>query len=165
MPQFYTRKTNRATRTPHDLLIKAAELVSQGQSIRQTATDLKIDKMTLHRFLVKSRNSESFPKTSGYAAVAKAHYVFPSDLENELGDHIKLLSDMFFGLSLAKCRELAYEFAKKNNIKIPQSWHENGKAGMAWWAGFKRRQSLAIRSPEATSLGRATAFNPLMTDP
>ena len=33
------------------------------------------------------------------------------------------------------------------------------KAGRGWWISFKKRQHLALRSPEATSLGRATAFN------
>lgn len=30
--------------------------------------------------------------------------------------------------------------------------------GQDWWLGFKKRQNLAIRSPEATSFGRTTAF-------
>ena len=38
-------------------------------------------------------------------------------------------------------------------------WEENKNAGKACWLGFKQRQHLAIRSPEATSLGRVTAFN------
>ena len=54
---------------------------------------------------------------------------------------------------------LAYEFASQNQLKMAQSWEENKKAGKAWWLGFKQRQHLAIPSPEATSLGRATAFN------
>jgi len=44
-------------------------------------------------------------------------------------------------------------------LSVPNSWHKNKKAGKQWWYGFKKRHHLSIRSPEATSVGRATAFN------
>ena len=35
---------------------------------------------------------------------------------------------------------------------------------MDWWKGFKVRQTLSIRSPEATSMSRDTAFNKPVVD-
>ena len=80
-------------------------------------------------------------------------------MEQDLGNHVKMLSGMFYGLSLDKCCVLAYEFASQNQLKMAKSWEENKKAGKAWWLGFKQRQNIATRSPEATPLGRTTAFN------
>lgn len=43
---------------------------------------------------------------------------------------------------------------------IPESWIRNKSAGNDWFTAFlKRNPNLALRSPEATSLSRATSFN------
>ena len=65
----------------------------------------------------------------------------------------------FFGLSVEKCKELAFQFAAANKLSIPHSWEVNKKAGKEWWKGFKERHQHSIRTPEATSIGRASAFN------
>ena len=44
-------------------------------------------------------------------------------------------------------------------MAVPQSLKDNRKAGRQWWAGFKQRYNLSVRSPEPTLIGRATAFN------
>ncbi|XP_030257908.1 tigger transposable element-derived protein 2-like isoform X2 [Sparus aurata] len=62
-------------------------------------------------------------------------------------------------MTLKRCRELAYEFAKRNNIPVPDSWSREERAGVDWLELFKNRQHLSCRTPEATSLARATAFN------
>ncbi|KAI4818898.1 hypothetical protein KUCAC02_004189 [Chaenocephalus aceratus] len=80
-------------------------------------------------------------------------------MEKELADHIKTLAAMFHGIGLMKCRELAFEFAQRNSIDMPASWTRDEKAGPDWFNAFKARYHLACRVPEATSLGRATAFN------
>ncbi|CAM1295476.1 Uncharacterised protein r2_g465 [Pycnogonum litorale] len=157
MPLVYKRKTERATRTPIDVLKRAARAVEDGQSLRGAANDFSVDKMTLKRFIAKKRNDAT--AVTGYGATKVANMVFSPPMERDLADHVKALADMFYGLSLEKCRQLAYQFAAKNDIKFPASWAENKKAGKDWWLGFKRRHDLSIRSPEATSLGRATAFN------
>lgn len=69
-------------------------------------------------------------------------------------------SKMCYGKSTKDFRELAYEMAIINKIKIPPSWERNKQAGVDFMQGFmKRRPKLSIRQPEGCSLSRATSFN------
>ena len=55
---------------------------------------------------------------------------------------------------------LAYEYAKTLGKNMPKNWEENCSAGEDWMYHFmKRNPNLSIRTPEATSLSRATSFN------
>ena len=126
-------------------------------SIRAVAKEYAVDRMTLKRYITKRNENPDAP--TGYAAVARQHAVFTPEMEKDLANHVKQLADQFHGLSLLKCRSLAYEFASRNNIEMPANWERDKKAGKDWWLGFKGRHHLAICSPEATSLARASAFN------
>ena len=53
-------------------------------------------------------------------------------------------AQMYFGLSLEECKELAWEFALKNNLAIPDSRTNVKKAGKQWWSWFKQRYRLSI---------------------
>ena len=69
---------------------------------------------------------------------------------------------MFHGLTPKNVRRLAYEYemADKNELQMPEKWNETQHAGEDWLNGYlKRHPNLSIRSPEATSLARASAFN------
>ena len=46
-----------------------------------------------------------------------------------------------------------------NKIDIPDSWKTNKKVGKDWLLSFMAEYKLSVHQPEATSLGRATAFN------
>ena len=72
-------------------------------------------------------------------------------MEKDLATHIGYLAGMYFGLSLEKCKELAFEYAVKNYVVVPKSWIKCKKAETQWWLGFKKRQNLSIRASEATS--------------
>lgn len=78
---------------------------------------------------------------------------------------------MFYGLTYAAVRRLAYQYAVQlKNLKqlsaVPKHWcpSATGQAGIAskdWLYGFMHRHpDLTLRRPQATSLSRATAFNP-----
>ena len=69
-------------------------------------------------------------------------------------------SKLFHGLSKTQVKRIAYDYAKELKKKIPASWEENKCAGEYWLSGFrKRNNTLSLRSPEATSLGRSIGFN------
>ncbi|CAB1419141.1 unnamed protein product [Pleuronectes platessa] len=64
------------------------------RSLRKAGRDTNIDKTTLKR-------------------------IFTDEMEEELAKHLKQLADQFHGLAPVKCRELALEYAEKNNIPVP----------------------------------------------
>ena len=102
---------------------------------------------------------EDTTKKSGYQRVGDRHRIFSTKMEEDLANYVKSLSNMFYGLSTNKCRQLAFEFAMQNNITIPDNWEKKRKAGIDWFLLFKFKYGLSVRKPEATSLARATAFN------
>ena len=64
-----------------------------------------------------------------------------------------------FGLTTNDVRHLAYDFAVKTKVKHPFNT-QSQMAGADWLEGFmNRHQDLSIRSPQATSIGRAVGFN------
>ena len=88
MPQVYKRKTERATKTPLDVMQRAANEVESGKALRAIANDFNIDKMTLNRFIAKRRTNPT--AVTGYAAVEQSHYVFPPEMVKDLGNHVKM---------------------------------------------------------------------------
>lgn len=81
--------------------------------------------------------------------------------ENFLERHLLRLSDIYFGLNPIDARSLAYQYAKTLNVSYPSSWVREEMAGLEWFRGFmSRHPRLSLRKPEATSLARASAFNP-----
>ena len=154
--RHYKRKTDRGS-TPLDIMERAAQCVIGGQSMRNTAKQFNIDRMTLKRFISKMDDDQE--PSVGYSPVSKRQLVLPSNVEKDLATYVRNMSDMFHGLSIHRCCSLAFELATRNNIAVPLSWQINKKAGHDWWLGFKQRYELSVRKPEATSLGRATAFN------
>ncbi|KAF2899647.1 hypothetical protein ILUMI_06529, partial [Ignelater luminosus] len=61
---------------------------------------------------------------------------------------------------LRQTRQLAFDYACAIQKKVPKNWTKNKIALKDWLRGFLSRQpQLSIRTPEATSLSRATSFN------
>ena len=77
----------------------------------------------------------------------------PTELEEELVNHVLLLESHMFGCSRYELQKLAYDLAEANGIK-------HGKAGKQWYYSFmSRHPTLSLHQPEATSAARAFGFN------
>jgi hypothetical protein len=86
--------------------------------------------------------------------------VFSDEEETQLVAYIKQAAKLHYGLTLKQVRNLAFELAAANNKDIPAKWKEEQLAGENWLRGFRSRHpSISLRTPEATSMARATAFN------
>jgi hypothetical protein len=78
--------------------------------------------------------------------------------EQAFAKYVIDMEQRFYGLSAIQLRRLVFDLAVKNGINHP--FNEKGTAGKDWIAGFLRRHpNISFRTPEATSLSRATGFN------
>lgn len=99
---------------------------------------------------------------NAFANEAKQHFGrstdLPPEVEKELVEHILQLESCMFGLTSKDLRRLAFEIAEKN--EIPHHFNSDiGMAGKKWYYQFmKRNPNLSLRSPEPTSIARATGF-------
>lgn len=150
----YKRKTERG-KVSIDLLQRAADAVTKdGRKLKTVARELEICHMTLFRYVKKLK--AGIPPTVGYYS----RQVF-NHSQKKLIEYLLKCASIYFGLLSEEVRKLAYTCAVQFDIpNIPDSWHRNKEAGADWFTGFlKRNPSLSIRTPEATSAGRASSFN------
>ena len=152
----YKRKSNRGL-TPLDNMNAAVrEVLDEGRKCHAVATTRNISEATLRRYCSKVRTGGTV-ETVGYP---KNRCVFSTAEEASLTEYAKKAARLFYGLSTTQTRKLAYDYARTLNKDIPSSWAENERAGEDWLSGFlKRNATISLRSPEATSLSRATSFN------
>ncbi|KAK0148855.1 Jerky -like [Merluccius polli] len=153
MPNVRKRKTDRGV--PFPVLEMASDEIRQGKSVRGVAKSYGICHVTLHRFHKKrSQGSKTLPRV-GYWTPKR---VFSLEQELLLRDYLMQAADLYYGLSPKE--KFAYDLAKAYSCRYPETWAENGMAGANWFTTFlKRHPTLSIRSPQATSLSRATSFN------
>ena len=77
-------------------------------------------------------------------------------MKKELVKHVLNLESSFFGITATELRKLAYQFAEK--YKVHHRFNrEIEMAGKKWYYKFMRdNPCLSLRTPEATSIARAT---------
>lgn len=155
MPRQYIRKTNNGL-VPEDVLRAAADRILKGETANAVAKDTGIPRTSLRRKVAQLKDNKDAEIATNYSK----SQIFSKTEEKELADYLEKCSKMFYGLTTRATKELAYEMAVLNHMKVPASWEESKRAGKEWLLGFLRRHpELSIRQPEATSLARATAFN------
>lgn len=132
---------------------------TEGLSFREACRIYGIKLSTLHRH-VKLHKRADLGKYE-YNVSNAVHKVFPEEMELQLLCYIKQAARMHYGLTKRDLRQLAYQYAKANNLKYPERWNDNKLAGSEWMRRFCKKFSdkLSLRKPEATSLARSTSFN------
>ncbi|KAJ8949411.1 hypothetical protein NQ318_007510 [Aromia moschata] len=140
----------------------AVETVLSGEmKLRTAAQAYNVSKSALHRIVKKYKNSAeedrtqfSFERNHGF------QQIFDDVEEKMLSEYLIKACQMCYGLTVKGTCEFVYKFAVANEKVVPQSWHTNKKAGIEWIRLFRKRQpQLTLRTPEPTSLSRATSFN------
>ena len=146
----YQRKTTKGNITPEQLH-KALQTVESGLSFREAGEKFGVPKSTVFKYCKKPMDQVSIrlgTKT-----------VIPPLIEEELVHYALEISQRFFGITHRELRELAFEIITRHGCKHPFN-KEKRLAGKDWYYGFiSRHPQLALRSPEATNLARATGFN------
>lgn len=139
---------------PKDLILRAMEEVSKGAKIKTTAVKYDIPRTNLQRYVKQGTVKDN-------ASRFVSSQIFTVQEEEQLAKYMTVSSKLNYGLTKLQARQLAYDYAvaiKKSNT--PDNWINNKIASKDWIRGFLKRQSqLSIRTPEATSLSRATSFN------
>lgn len=148
MPRTWKRTTERGKWTEEHLKL-AIWFIEEGNSIRAASKQFNIPFTTLR--------DRKFNKTVGNPKLGRGT-VFSKDEEKLLTERIRLMANLFYGLTPLEVRRVAYEYAEQNNISNTFS-KERRLAGKDWLEGFLKRNPHSIRKPEATSINRVTGFN------
>lgn len=160
MVRTYTKKTTRGI-IPTEQFERAAKSVLQEHlSIRDAATRYEVNFMTLHRYMKRKSNLGAENSNKSLVGYATARKIFNNAEEEELAEYTEHSAKIYYGLTTSDLRKFAFQYATANKISVPENWKVNEIASRDWLFGFlKRHRTLSVRTPEATSMGRATAFN------
>ncbi|GFN79338.1 transposase [Plakobranchus ocellatus] len=146
MVRNYKRKT--------DWTEKSKKAVKNGQTIRQAAHNYGINESSLWRAV---RNVSAGKSLVSLSEASQSRIIFFLEEEAVLVEYLLKASRIGFPLDTSTLKSLAYDLAIRNSKR---SWRTQKSAGKDWLKGFKSRHSqLSIRTPEPTSIARATAFN------
>ena len=150
MVSKYKRKTSQGTWSK-DVMQTAINLCRAGESIKGTARKYGLAFATLYRHV-----------KSGIASPQLGRFrpIFTEDQEIEMVTYLQDMDAVFFGLTRDDFMRLAFEYAKCNNLRYPESWNKHKKAGEEWLQRFlSRHTTLTLIIPESTSVARAKGFN------
>lgn len=152
MVRTYVRKTQKGSYS-EDAMQRALEAVrNKEMSIKRASVVFSVPRTSIHSRL--SRQGIN-PVTN----LGRFKPVFNAQMELELSEHIIRLEKLFYGLSTADLRRIAFQFAEVNQISHPFN-KDRKMAGKDWLMSFLKRQgNLSIRRPEATSIARVTGFS------
>jgi hypothetical protein len=120
-----------------------------GESKRPISEYLKVPESTLKKRL----RMGTVPTSLG-----RFKATFLDEEEKELTEYCRDLDAKFHGLTIGMLKELAFEYAERN--EIAHTFNRVKKtAGNDWLISFCKRQNFSVRLSEKCSLRRTTSFN------
>jgi len=130
------------------------DVLQHGRSVKGAAKTYCVPRPTLQRHIKQAK------KGTGVQKVLGRPRTLTDEQEAELVNVILEMEKRLFGLTLMDVRRLAFKYCEINNIE--NTFNKNARcAGEEWMSSFlKKHKELSLRIPEATSLARASGFNP-----
>lgn len=182
MPRQYKKKTNRFPISEEIMKIAMKEVLTKKNTLRGAAEKHNLNRSTLCKRLkilkrnnksivdlIENKNNDSGQSSDEDALVTlkltdrgkyKHSQIFTDSEEQQLKEYLLRSSKIHYGLTYIQTRKLAFEYAEQLKKKIVGIWEIHNLAGKDWMLAFmKRHPELSLRSPESTSMARATAFN------
>ena len=157
MVRNYKRKTDRKG-VDVSVMQDAISAIKCGNSIRKTAEQFQIPFETLRHATKKTNEDQR--STTVYPKTCVTRQIFTDTEELTLVDYLLMTLRIGFPVDTRTLRSMAYQLALRNEKCFPPSWTDQGLASKDWVTGFlKRHRSVSIRTPDATSVARATTFN------
>jgi hypothetical protein len=139
MVRIYKRKKDDR---PTEIYKKALEhYINTTDGYKKTSQLFGIPRSTLHDYVKRfQKMPESERLTENlFFGYKKPRKVFTDDQEATIVTYLKHLSSIHFGPCARDVRVLAYECAKRFDIKMPVSWTEKEIAGTYWLSLFLKR--------------------------
>lgn len=156
MPRKRTRTTTKASWTVDSLENAISILRRGGISVYKISQQTGIPYSTLKKRYNLAKADDSSYKNSPKLG---RRTVFNVAQEEILANHLRTMSNKFYGLTREQFRKVCYSVAQQ--LGIEQRFNQiNQTAGKDWLAGFlQRHPDLSIRKPEAISINRILGFN------
>ncbi|XP_026323303.1 uncharacterized protein LOC113232741 [Hyposmocoma kahamanoa] len=149
MPRKYQRSTLRASWASEDLEKAMEKVRNKVMGVNEASRTFKIPSRTLRRHLLSGKLKVPLGRNP----------VFSIEHEKKIVAHIKKLEQVGFAPERKDVKEMAFQIAKKLEIKNP-FLESSASAGNTWFMGFmKRNPELSTRQSEGLSLARAYGVN------
>ena len=163
----YKRKTQRGLTTKNVMQKAMKEVLIDKKFCRTVANKYDIPHLNLQRYCLNYCKEAAIVEDDDITEVSLRKYgyfnnrsVFNISQEHLLVKNLLKASALYYGVSTNEVKSLAYEYASKPGLKIPNSWVAAKKPGSDWLSVFmKRHPNLTLRTPESTLLSRATSCN------
>ena len=137
-----TRKDRKLGNTSGEQMAEALNLVTKdGLSIRQVSLVTGISYATLWRYVAKKKKTPE-DETMRMVPNYYSRLVFTEEQEKALAQSLRKCSNLAYGIENEDARKLAFEFATKINVKVPETWVKYQMAGKDWMRNFLLRQKM-----------------------
>src|SRR6218665_978807 len=150
MVRNYKRKGDRAKYSADNLQRCLEAVKAKEMSLRAASKQFGVPRATIQKRLKFSHLPEP-------CNLGRFKRTFTSEMENQLKQRVVEMEGIFYGMSTADLRRIAYDFAEINNVN--HSFNRRQRmAGKDWMMNFIKRHHLAVRIPQSTSMNRVLAF-------
>ncbi|GBP71467.1 hypothetical protein EVAR_103352_1 [Eumeta japonica] len=140
MVRNYKKKGTRSGEVDEQAMFRAIdEILGNILFLRKSATKYGVNALTLQSRIKKLRKTQDLDSENRVFEYKFAlQQIVTKTEEDHLNKYVLACSKIYYGLTCIQVKDLAYGFAKANDINYPVSWDNNKMAGADWLASFRK---------------------------